>query len=235
MKIRWQILITLLLLAAALLSEQFTPLDVNVQNRFFDFSAGAWLLDPEKNYILHFLLYDGVKAALVVLSVLVLAVFAASFKRRALRRWRYACLLFLLTMALVPLALAGAKKYTHMYCPYQLSLYGGYRPHFKIFEPFPADYNIGYYGKGRCFPAGHASGGFALMCLFFCFKRRKARIWGLAAGVGLGGAMGLYQMLRGEHFLSHTLVSMLGAWLIILLLKLCLDRIKKKWPVFFEG
>ncbi len=41
---------------------------------------------------------------------------------------------------------------------------------------------------------------------------------GLCAGLGAGGIMGLYQMLRGEHFLSDTLFTMIGAWIVIVLL-----------------
>lgn len=37
--------------------------------------------------------------------------------------------------------------------------------------------------------------------------------------------MGLYQMMRGEHFLSHTVVSMLLAWQMNLLLVLLVDRV----------
>jgi membrane-associated PAP2 superfamily phosphatase len=125
-------------------------------------------------------------------------------------------------MAFVPLILAGAKKYTNVYCPAQLSYYCGNKPYVKILSSYPADFDRGANAKGRCFPAGHASGGFALMALFFCFKRKKYRLAGLGAGLCAGWAMGLYQILRGEHFLSHTLVTMLGAWLIILCLVLLL-------------
>lgn len=36
--------------------------------------------------------------------------------------------------------------------------------------------------------------------------------------------MGLYKMLIGDHFLSHTLVTMTLAWLIILILAKILQR-----------
>ena len=37
--------------------------------------------------------------------------------------------------------------------------------------------------------------------------------------------MGLYQMMRGEHFLSHTVMSMLLAWQMNVLLVLLVDRV----------
>jgi membrane-associated PAP2 superfamily phosphatase len=37
---------------------------------------------------------------------------------------------------------------------------------------------------------------------------------GLLIGLGLGGLMGLYQIARGEHMLSHTLATLGIAWFL---------------------
>ncbi|MGB2579469.1 membrane-associated PAP2 superfamily phosphatase [Elusimicrobium simillimum] len=230
MKIQKQLIITALLLGVVLLAEQFTSMDIKVQNMFFDFSTCSWVLNKSVNTVLHFLLYDGIKILIIALSILVIGLFAYSFKNTKLRQYRYGCLLFILTMALVPLTLAGAKKYTNVYCPAQLACYCADKPYAKVFSSYPPDFDRAANKKGRCFPAGHASGGFALMCLFFCFKRKKYKIAGLITGLSSGLAMGIYQMLRGEHFLTHTLITMLGAWFIILLLVLFVKRVNKKFP-----
>jgi membrane-associated PAP2 superfamily phosphatase len=73
-------------------------------------------------------------------------------------------------------------------------------------------------GNQLCFPAAHASGGFALLSLFFLFKTRKNKMLALAAAMTTGWTTGLYKMLIGDHFLSHTIVTMLLAWLIILII-----------------
>ena len=39
---------------------------------------------------------------------------------------------------------------------------------------------------------------------------------GVALALAIGGAMGLYQMAKGAHYLSHTLVTMLVAWWVFL-------------------
>ena len=61
--------------------------------------------------------------------------------------------------------------------------------------------------------------------LFFCCSGRRAGFSALFITAGIGWIMGLYQMMRGEHFLSHTVVSMLLAWQINLLLVLLVDRV----------
>lgn len=48
-----------------------------------------------------------------------------------------------------------------------------------------------------------------------------------------GWGMGLYQMWRGEHFLSHTLCTLFAAWLMCLLLAAFMERMQKKYPAFF--
>lgn len=235
MKITKQIIVSAICLAIVLLIEQFTSFDVKLQNMFFNFTDCAWLVSRQHNYILHFFLYSGIKILLIVVSSAVLITFLASFEAAKLRQYRYAFIVFLASMALVPLVLAGAKKYTNVYCPGQLSIYCGSKPYAKLFESYPKDFDRKANNKGRCFPAGHASGGFALMALFFCFKKRRNKILGLMTGVSLGWAMGLYQMFRGEHFLSHTLASMFGAWILILLVVAATDRLRHRYPRFFAA
>ena len=71
---------------------------------------------------------------------------------------------------------------------------------------------MGY--PSNAFPAGHASGGFGLLCLAFAWPQVRTCRLGLLAALLIGGWMGLYQMARGEHFLSHTLVTAALAWLV---------------------
>lgn len=86
----------------------------------------------------------------------------------------------------------------------------------------------GLWRGGRCFPAGHASGGFALIMLYFAVPNARWRWMGLAAGLAAGWLMGGYQMLRGEHFLSHTVTTMLLAWLVDLLIILVVERFRDR-------
>ena len=71
---------------------------------------------------------------------------------------------------------------------------------------------------GRCFPAGHATAGFAFMALYYCFKSRKKRIFGLCLGLSLGWMAAIYQMYRGQHFLSHSIFSMISSFMVIMII-----------------
>ncbi|MBF0126131.1 MAG: phosphatase PAP2 family protein [Magnetococcales bacterium] len=87
----------------------------------------------------------------------------------------------------------------------------------SVFSSYPVDFKPER--PGKCFPAGHPSGGFAFMMLFFVFQSRRAKILGLLLGLTLGWVLGIYQMLKGAHFFSHVLVSMVVAWIIIVFIK----------------
>lgn len=67
-----------------------------------------------------------------------------------------------------------------------------------------------------CFPAGHASAGYAWLALYF-FAREvqpKLRYWALGAGVCLGLVFGIAQQIRGAHFVSDDLWTAAVCWLV---------------------
>lgn len=212
-KYKRQIVFTLAGLALISALETFTDLDFRIQALFYDPAAGAWFISPSDHQRLRLWFYDGPKALLAAGGGFTLAVFIGSFKKAAWEKWRRPAAIMFLSLALAPLILAGAKRYTNIYCPRELTVYGGR----ATYQPVLAGANPANAGRppGRGFPAGHASGGFALMALYFALPSPHGRRLGLALGLTVGTLMGGYQMLRGEHFLSHTLASLLGTWLII--------------------
>lgn len=81
-------------------------------------------------------------------------------------------------------------------------------------------------GPGRCFPAGHASSGFAFVGGYFVFRRQRpdiARSW-LAVSILAGLLLGLAQQLRGAHFMSHTLWTGWICWCVSWLLDAIWNR-----------
>ena len=104
-----------------------------------------------------------------------------------------------------------------MPCPKNEIHYEGVYPSTKVWEHYPKEFKQP--SSIRCFPAGHASGGFALLSLFFLFKTKRNKILAIVGALTVGWSMGLYKMLIGDHFLSHTIITMILAWLIILIIQ----------------
>jgi membrane-associated PAP2 superfamily phosphatase len=49
----------------------------------------------------------------------------------------------------------------------------------------------------------------------------------LVFALGVGWSMGLYKMIIGDHFLSHTVITMILAWLIVLIIAKSVYRFSK--------
>ena len=210
----------LLLLAVLILSE-CTDIDLRVQDQFYCFPSGRWLID-EHEPVGEWLFYHGPKVLLVCFGAACWIGYGASFRSPRFRAHRAACLRMGLAMVLVPLTVAGLKQVTNVYTPKQTRRYGRDKPYVKVLEKYPPGFRARHRGKG--FPGGHASGGFALMMLYPACRRRRWKVLGLAGGLGLGWLMGAYQTLSGQHYLSHTIVSMQVGWLVILMILLARRR-----------
>ena len=95
------------------------------------------------------------------------------------------------------------KSHTSVFCPVETTLYGGTEQKKEWFENFSLLHEA---GKGRCWPGGHASGGFTLLALYFValrYRWRHARKL-LALTLMLGMVYGTTRIFQGWHFMSHT-------------------------------
>lgn len=126
----------------------------------------------------------------------------------ALRRVAYERRVQLVVSALLALlVMAVLKRTSTTSCPWDLAEFGGvahYVSHWAL--------GVTDGGGGHCFPAGHASAGFAFLGVYFALRRalpHTARLC-LAGALAAGFALGLAQQMRGAHFMSHTLWT---AWL----------------------
>ena len=104
----------------------------------------------------------------------------------------------LIALAVVSLT----KNLSTTSCPWDLAEFGGvarYASHWAL--------GVVDGGSGRCFPAGHASAGFAFVGGYFALRRAApvAARWWLAGAVVAGFVLGGGQQMRGAHFMSHTL------------------------------
>ena len=125
-----------------------------------------------------------------------------------MRQVPYARRIQLVIAALVSLIImALMKRISATSCPWDIADFGGVGHYVSHWA-----WGVTDGGSGHCFPAGHASAGFAFISGYFALRHnlpRAARLW-LAAALVAGFALGLAQQMRGAHFMSHTLWT---AWL----------------------
>ena len=210
-----QIVITAFLLIAVIALFQFSNLDIFVQSFFYDFEKKSWLIDKNEP-ILKFFFYDGIKNLLLFFGLLILVSLIFFRKNILVQEYKKGLIIVLLSAILVPSIIGFLKDITNTPCPCNIVYFNGTYPDKKVFDSYPKDFV--QKSKVKCWPAGHSSGGFALMALFFLFKTPKNQKKALFVALIIGWSMGTYKMLLGDHFFSHTIITMLMAWLIILII-----------------
>jgi len=219
-----QLIISIVLLIVTIIVFQITNLDIVVQDQFFDFTTQQWILD-RNDQILDFIFYSGIKKLLILVAIAILIALIFFRKKMIVDTYKKGLLIVLLSAIFVPSVVGGLKAVTNTPCPKNISHYGGNYPDLKVFDKYPSDFKQKC--KIRCWPAGHASGGFALLSLFFLFKRIENRKKAIIFALAIGWSMGIYKMLIGDHFLSHTFITMFLAWSVVLVIAKIIQKIDR--------
>ena len=219
LKLTNNIVITSILLICTILFFEFTNTDIWLQNHLYDFNINQWLVDRNDS-LLRLLFYDGIKRVLILLIVVILTGSVLFRKSNVVQEYRTGLFIIVLSAILVPLVVGALKTITNIPCPYHLQHFGGVYPHITLLDSYPHDFHQA--SNVRCYPAAHASGGFALLSFVFLFKRKRNKIIAAISALVIGWSMGTYKMLIGDHFLSHTVVSMILAWLSVLIIAKCI-------------
>lgn len=199
-----------------------------------DLTVMRWIGTPQgfplrSDWLLQAVLHDTLRQACTVLWGLLgaWALWPTAWTPRrspafALPRSERLWVLALVSASLLAVSLIKLRSQTS--CPWDLDMFGGQARHVSHWHWAQADG-----GPGRCFPGGHASSGmgFLALCLPWLLPPpgavRPARTgwrW-LAAALATGVVAGAVQILRGAHYPSHTMwtlvicgaVSLLG-WLV---------------------
>lgn len=202
----------LLFLALAVLFEA-TDLDLVLSDPFYDAGRGGWV--HKRSWWADGVIHKGGRDLVLALSLGLLSAWLLSFRLERLRPWRRQALYMILVIALGTGAVALGKATIDRHCPWDYDRYGGEVPYVRLFEPVPPGFE-----RGHGFPAGHASGGYALVGSYFLFygRSRRRSLAGLALGLGLGSLFGFGQLARGAHFASHNLWSAALCWYASLVL-----------------
>ena len=189
--------------------------DFWVADHLYRLQGSRWALRDA--WLTNNLLHRGGKNLSTLLAIVVAATCIWAWRKKrsnnctAHLRWP---LLYLFCAYVIgALTVSALKSFTNMDCPWNLVRYGGARVFVGLFETRPPGMP-----RGVCFPAGHASAGYAWVSLyFFTLMVRPAWRWmALAAGLMIGAIFGWTQQVRGAHFLSHDLWTLLICWVVAL-------------------
>lgn len=167
----------------------------------------AW----RNEWLLTTVLHDGARhvAWVLVVALCVMVVWPVGLFQRLPFRRR----LQLPAVALMATAAVSLLKFGNgTSCPWDMADFGGVAHpvwHWRGWTTADG-------GGGHCFPAGHATAGFAWVGGWFAWRDESvliARRWLLAA-MTAGAVLGLSQQWRGAHFASHTLWSAWICWML---------------------
>jgi len=216
-KTDWQfwlghLLFPLLIAVTLLLTLEFTLVDLWLADRWFAIEGGAWSLMD--HWVTYDLIHHYGKRLIISFALILIGLLISSMHFPGLRQWRRPVGYLLICMLVLPATVTKLKHFATVPCPFALARYGGDLMYLHNFQ-----YLFIQNAGGNCYPSGHASGGFALVAMYFATYRNTTRpCLFLLPGFVIGWIFALGQQARGAHFLSHDLASLSICWFGALLL-----------------
>ena len=184
-----------------------TNLDLRLTDAFYDPATGKF--PAKKSFWAETLIHKGGRNLIVAIGVACIGTFLASYRLPRMRPLRRAALYMALCIAMGTGSVAIVKQAINRHAPWGYDRYGGKTPYTALLVRPPAGTPVGH-----DVPAGHASGGFALMGGYFVL-RGGSRRWAMAAlagGFAIGAVFAVGQQVRGAHFASHNLYTIALCW-----------------------
>lgn len=210
---RNHLLLPLLLFMLVAATVEILQLDIPVANAIFNLEGRSWSL--RDHWLLEDILHTGVRKTMVALVLLLLISWISTFFCQNLHRYRSGLGYMSGSILLATLVVALGKKFSHVDCPWSLSMFGGSVDYIAIFSIRPEGMP-----KAQCFPAGHASAGYGWLGIYFLLYHYAPR-WrwaGFCTAIMLGLLLGIVQQFRGAHFLSHDIWTFGICWVVAALL-----------------
>lgn len=178
--------------------------DIWLASQFYAFEGYQWAL--KDHWLAEEILHKGARKFnyLLAMAVLITTLYYTLLQKTK-PQLSNAYLALTLSLICSFALVAYLKAITNIACPWSLAMFGGSEPYIHILQPRPS-----YLPYSQCFPAGHASVGYAWVALYYFFRATKPEFrWlGLSAGVLAGLVLGFTQQLRGAHFFSHDLTTL---------------------------
>lgn len=185
---------------------ELSGVDALLADKIYAWEGGSWAL--KKAWITETLIHQAGKYFSISLALLVIFALIATYISPRLLKYQRELLFLLCAAAGSSGFVSILKGISHVSCPWDFTRYGGDLPYASVFTQI-----IHLSGDG-CFPAGHASGGYAWLAFYFLGEHKQSR-WrwaGLGFALGIGIIFGISQQLRGAHFITHDLWTLGICW-----------------------
>lgn len=179
-------------------------LDRHLADYFYHLGGNTWAW--KNTWFTEHLIHRGGRNLSFLLLFVVGALVAASYYHPALRGQQKKLWFLLLASGGSSLIVVSLKAVLAISCPWEFGIYGGHLPYEDIAQQL-----FSRTGSG-CFPAGHASAGYAWVGLYFFLLQSRWRWLALATTLSAGILFGFVQQLRGAHFISHDLATVTICW-----------------------
>lgn len=201
------VLLPLLILSLMFYLFYQLKLDFVLADWLYQQQGGRWVL--QQHWLMQKVLHDRVRDLNLVLVVALICygVWLRSAGQSAVLRRAVATLLYSLLSCFA--VVSWLKHVLPMECSWDLLQFGGDMPFYGLLQPRPEGTPI-----HLCFPAGHASIGFAWLGLYYFFLETKPQ-WAskaLIAAAVTGLLLGAVQQSRGAHFFSHDIGTAAICW-----------------------
>lgn len=196
--LRSHVLWPLLVFIGVSFALELAGIDLGVADWIYHWSGDTWSL--QDSWVTRELIHDGGRTLIGVMIVVVILLYGGTWLFPALRTSRRGLSYLVVSTLTAALVINVLKQITHVYCPWDLQRYGGQFAYTGMF-----DFDSWSTRQGACFPAGHASAGFAWFGLYYLAREyRSGWQWPIFGCVMLLGLVfGTGQQLRGAHFISH--------------------------------
>lgn len=204
-----------LIVILAIIYSHGSGLDTAIANYFFN-PIDQWLF--RDYFVLEKILHKGGVIFTILLLVSLLVRWFYLFKSHRDKKQRDFVGFIIFSSILTIITVFYLKRWSTLPCPWNSVAFGGdiYPP--ELWRAFAMDLP-----KGKCFPAGHSSGGFCFLSVYFGYTviYGKRNFIMLIPGLLIGITFGVTQQMRGAHYLSHDLttilISIIISWITFLI------------------
>lgn len=186
--------------------------DMWLADKFYAWEGGTWAL--KNAWLTSTIIHNVGKHLSLLIALVILLAFISTYFTQRLHHYRRELLYLLIAAGGGSVLISILKDISHVSCAWDFSRYGGTDEYATVFTQLLER------SGDNCFPAGHASGGYAWLAFYFLgiHLNSKWRWAGLGFSCGVGLIFGFSQQLRGAHFISHDLWTLGICWFFSLLI-----------------